>query len=101
MASESLSNSTALLKPVELKIPTNIIGNNTTESIQSGIILGYVELIKGVFKKYKEIVSKNKEIKLIITGGGGELIVPNLDFEFIYNEHLSFIGLKYIYDLFK
>ena len=27
MASESLSNSTALLKPVELKIPTNIIGN--------------------------------------------------------------------------
>ena len=38
---------------------------------------------------------------IIITGGGGELIVPNLDFEFIYNEHLSFIGLKYIYDLFK
>tara|TARA_B100001029_G_C14992283_1_gene412761 strand:- start:99 stop:875 length:777 start_codon:yes stop_codon:yes gene_type:complete len=99
MASESLANSTALLRPVELRIPENIIGNNTTESIQSGIILGYVELIKGVFNKYKKIVSKDHDIKLIITGGGGELIIPKLDFEYIYNEKLSFIGLKYIYDL--
>jgi len=99
MASESLANSTALLRPVELRIPENIIGNNTTESIQSGIILGYVELIKGVFNKYKKIVSKDHDIKLIITGGGGELIIPKLDFEYIYNENLSFIGLKYIYDL--
>ena len=99
MASESLANSTALLRPVELRIPENIIGNNTTESIQSGIILGYVELIKGVFNKYKKIVSKDHDLKLIITGGGGELIIPKLDFEYIYNEKLSFIGLKYIYDL--
>ena len=99
MASESLANSTALLRPVELRIPENIIGNNTTESIQSGIILGYVELIICVFNKYKKIVSKDHDIKLIITGGGGELIIPKLDFEYIYNEKLSFIGLKYIYDL--
>jgi len=101
MAAESLASSTALLKPVDLKIPKNIIGRNSSESIQSGIILGYVEIIKGFFKMYKEIISKNKEIKLIITGGGADLITPNLDIEFIYNEHLSFIGLKYTYELLK
>ena len=101
MAAESLASSTALLKPVDLKIPKNIIGRNSSESIQSGIIFGYVEIIKGFFKMYKEVISKNKEIKLIITGGGADLITPNLDIEFIYNEHLSFIGLKYTYELLK
>jgi type III pantothenate kinase len=45
MAAESLASSTALLKPVDLKIPKNIIGRNSSESIQSGIIFGYVEII--------------------------------------------------------
>ena len=101
MAAESLASSTALLKPVDLKIPENIIGRNSSESIQSGIIFGYIEIIKGFFKIYKENISKNKEIKLIITGGGADLITPNLDIDFIYNENLSFIGLKYIYELLK
>ncbi len=98
MAADSLASSTALLRPVELRIPDNIIGENSIESIQSGIILGYAELIKGVFKKYSNIISPKKECPLIITGGGAELILPILDLNYVYNEKLSFMGLKYIYE---
>ncbi|MBA46595.1 MAG: hypothetical protein CL893_00740 [Dehalococcoidia bacterium] len=98
MAADSLANSTALLRPVELRIPENFIGKNSIESIQSGIILGYSELIKGVYKKYSEKISSQKDCPLIITGGGAELILPILDLEYIYNENLSFMGLKYIYE---
>lgn len=98
MAADSLANSTALLRPVELRIPKNIIGENSIESIQSGIILGYAELIKGVYKKFSDKISPQNECPLIITGGGAELILPILDLEYIYNENLSFMGLKYIYE---
>ena len=98
MAADSLASSTALLRPVELRIPDNIIGKNSIESIQSGIILGYAELIKGVFKKYSNEISPKKDCPLIITGGGAELILPILDLNYIYNENLSFMGLKYIYE---
>jgi len=98
MAAESLANSTALLRPVELRIPKNIIGSNSIESIQSGIILGYAELIKGVYKKYSNKISPKQDCKLIITGGGAELILPILDLNYVYNEKLSFMGLKYIYE---
>jgi len=101
MAADILANSTALLKPVELKIPKNLIGKNTNESIQSGIIFGYIELIKGIFEKYKKSISEDHKTPLIITGGAAELIIPNLDIKHEYNEHLSFIGLKYIYELQK
>ena len=98
MAADSLASSTALLRPVELRIPKNIIGKNSIESIQSGIILGYTELIKGVYKKYSEKISAKKDSPLIITGGGAELILPILDLDYVYNENLSFMGLKYIYE---
>ena len=98
MAADTLANSTALLRPVELRIPKKIIGENSIESIQSGIILGYAELIKGVYKKYSEVISPKKECPLVITGGGADLILPILDMKYIYNENLSFMGLKYIYE---
>ena len=60
MAADTLANSTALLRPVELRIPQKIIGENSIESIQSGIILGYAELIKGVYNKYSEVISQKK-----------------------------------------
>ena len=100
MAADSLANSTALLRPVELRIPKNIIGENSIESIQSGIILGYVELIEGTIKAYKEQLSnKNEKINFVITGGGSYLITPNLKTNYIFNEYLSLLGLKYSYDL--
>jgi type III pantothenate kinase len=100
MAADSLFKSTALLKPVDLKIPKNVIGRSTEESIQSGIILGYVELIEGTLKAYKEQLSNNNEkINFVITGGGSYLITPNLKSKYIFNEYLSLLGLKYSYDL--
>ncbi|MAP57027.1 MAG: hypothetical protein CL697_04750, partial [Chloroflexi bacterium] len=49
-------------------------------------------------KKYSEAISPKKECPLVITGGGADLILPILDMKYIYNENLSFMGLKYIYE---
>ena len=49
-------------------------------------------------EKWEPNIQSHTVCPLIITGGGAELILPILDLEYIYNENLSFMGLKYIYE---
>ncbi|RLD97721.1 MAG: type III pantothenate kinase, partial [Aquificota bacterium] len=55
---EALFKETAQLPRVELKKPNRIIGKNTVESIQSGIYFGYVSLVDGMARAFKEQLGK-------------------------------------------
>ena len=66
VSAESLYKATSQLKRVELIAPKTAIGKTTTHAIQSGLILGYSELIKGMIKRFKEELDNNA--KIIATG---------------------------------
>ncbi len=88
---QALTNSTALLPNIELKIPKSVLGNNTVSCMQSGIIYGSAAQIDGLIAKVKEEVKD--DFKVILTGGLAELLLPVLKTEVVYKPDLVFEGL--------
>ena len=43
-----------MLRRVELTAPPSAIGKNTVHAIQSGLVLGYAELVKGMVARFDE-----------------------------------------------
>ena len=73
-AINSLYKNTANLPVIDLKIPEKVIGKNTVHSIQSGIMNGYVGLVKEILSKIKnELVG---DTKVIATGGLSKFAEP-------------------------
>ncbi len=75
---EALFEKTALLPRIELIKPRRMIGKNTVESMQSGLIYGFAELVDGIVRRMKKELAKElaKEAKVIATGGWANLVAP-------------------------
>ena len=67
IAAEALIGKTAKLPRVELKVPKAVIGKNTTEAIQSGLMFGYGGLVDGMVKRIGQELGKPPRV--IATGG--------------------------------
>ena len=94
---EALTSKTSSLKSVEISNPKSVIGKNTYEAIQSGLILGHASMIDSMLEKI--ILEIDSEPTIIITGGLGEIIQPILNIETIYSKDLTLNGLEEIYFL--
>lgn len=97
MALDALFERTAKLPRIELVRPRQAIGRNTTASMQSGLIFGYVGLIEGLVKRFKEEIGASA--KVVATGGQAELLAmetPSID---LVNPDLTLVGLQMIHDL--
>ena len=53
VAADALFHSTSQLRRVELNRPPAAIGKNTIHALQSGLILGYAEMVKGMVARFK------------------------------------------------
>ena len=82
------------LPKVDLKFPSNIVGQNTIESIQSGIMISTVAAINGYTKLIEQYF--NKKVAKVITGGISTLFIGELE-DFTYNANLVNEGLYTIY----
>ncbi len=90
----TLSSNTSLLKQVDLKVPNTLLGGNTTESMQSGIIFGQASMIDGMIKRIQnELKTKTK---VIAFGGFANLIAPLCETDINIYPNLLLDGLNYI-----
>ncbi len=71
-SSEALFAKASRLFKVELVRPKTVIGKNTINSLQSGIILGYVDMVDGLVSRIKQEAGGDPWV--IATGGLAELI---------------------------
>lgn len=99
ISSDALFERAAKLPRVELEMPKNIICKNTVNSIQSGILYGYVGQVEYIVNKMKaEMKTKTKEEPYVIaTGGLANLINSHTDVIDEVNSDLTLEGLKLIY----
>ena len=94
---DALTLKTASLKSVELDTPNKVIGKNTYEAIQSGLIMGHASMIDLMVEKI--ILEIDIEPKIILTGGLSKVVQPILNVNVEYIENLTLVGLEEIFKL--
>ena len=84
----------AQLMDIEFEKPKRMLGKSTKESMNNGILNGYVSLIESYSQKIKE--EFQKDLLPILTGTDSSLVKDLLP-TFTYNPDLVFDGLYDIY----
>lgn len=93
---KALSENTALLTSIPIEAPKSIIGANTTESMQAGLVLGTSAMIDGILEKITEELGETPTV--VATGGLSREIITHCKTNIIYNENLLLDGLRVIYE---
>ncbi len=96
----ALANSAALLRDVSLVRGDALIGKNTEEAVNSGVINGTIYMVDGFIRNIREsVIDKASDCKLalIATGGLSMNIVPYTRNKFIFSENLTLLGAALLY----
>lgn len=98
ISNDALYQKAAKLTKVELVKPNRVICKNTNESIQAGVLLGYVGLVEYIVKRMKKELNA-PNIKVIATGGLATMVSEETDCIDKIDRWLTLEGLLYIYQL--
>lgn len=90
---EALEKRTAQLPKVEIKEAEAVVGRSTTESIQSGLFYGQIEMVKGLSKRITEDSFSNEKPLIIATGGFSRMF-ENAG---LFDEIVSTLALQGLY----
>ena len=97
IAAQALFERTAKLPRVELTRPPSVIGRNTPQAMQSGLLFGYVGLVEGMVARFKGELGP--ETQVIATGGLSEIVARETDVVDVVDPWLTLRGLRIVYEL--
>ena len=93
MRYKALHNFTSKLPNLTKKVPQNFIGNNTNESINSGVVNGVIQELEGVINQYKK---KYPDLTVVLTGGDTNFLAKQLKSSIFANPNFVLEGLNEI-----
>ncbi len=96
---QALSSSASLIAGSDFQRPPALIGKNTHDSVNSGVINGHVLMIDGFIRELRQILAPDTAAKLslIATGGLAELVVPYCRNKFTVIPDLTLLGVAEIF----
>lgn len=94
VAASSLYEAAARLTRVELRAPRSVIGKNTVEAVQSGLILGAAAEVDGIVQR---IVEEIGEAKVVATGGLASIVIPHCRTAIDHQPWLTLEGLRLVF----
>ncbi|MCX2927838.1 type III pantothenate kinase [Streptomyces sp. NEAU-W12] len=96
---EALGVRGAQLRKIEVARPRSVIGKNTVEAMQSGIIYGFAGQVDGVVRRMaRELSDDPDEVTVIATGGLAPTVLGEST---VIDEHepwLTLVGLRLVYE---
>ncbi len=93
---DALSQRAARLMRVELVSPPAVIGRNTVESMQSGLVLGAAAMVDGMVARITEELGAKPVV--IATGGIAPLVLPHSRLIEYHEPMLTLEGLQLVHE---
>ncbi len=93
---KALTGGTAQLPQISLDAPKKVMGKNTIECMQSGVVFGNASMIDGMIDRIE--AEEGKMPSVIATGGLSKAIMPYCKHTIIQDDDLILKGLKIIYE---
>lgn len=95
---EALGSRAAQLRQVELTAPSRVIGRNTVEAMQSGMIFGFAGTVDGMVARIcAELGLERADLTVIATGHSAEVIVRQCDGLDEFDPWLVLFGLESVF----
>lgn len=91
----SLFHATARLPRVELTAPRSVIGKNTVESVQSGLLYGTAAEVDGMVERIR---AELERATVVATGGLAGIIVPHCRTVDHHDPWLTLEGLRLVFE---
>ncbi len=85
---------------MELARPHHVIGKNTVEALQSGIIYGFAGQVDGIARRIVAELAPGDpgSVTVIATGGLAPLVLDEISVINVYEPWLTLIGLRLVYE---
>ena len=96
MTLKALAEGTAALPSIGIATPKSVVGKNTVDCMQAGIVLGTAAMLDGLIDRIEEELGENATV--VATGGLSKEIISFCKNDIIYNENLLLDGLRLIYE---
>lgn len=97
IAAEALTQRTAKLPRIDLVRPPSVIGKNTIQAMQSGLLFGYVGLVEGLVTRFR--AELGPELKVIATGGLAPLLAAETEVFDAIDPWLTLEGLRLVWGM--
>jgi type III pantothenate kinase len=97
---DALAARAAALRKVELVPPRSVIGKNTVECLQSGILYGFAGQVDGLVKRIvKELApGRDEPVAVLATGGLAPLVLGESETITEHVPELTLLGLRLVYE---
>jgi type III pantothenate kinase len=96
ISADALFERAARLSPVDVRRPARVIGRSTEESVQSGLVLGYVSLVEGLVRRIR--AELGVEAPVVATGGLAPVFEKELPFLRAIEPGLTLLGLRLLWE---
>jgi type III pantothenate kinase len=96
---EALGARGAQLRKVELARPRSVVGRNTVEALQSGILYGFAGQVDGIVHRMAaELADDPETVTVIATGGLAPMVIDESDAIDEHDPWLTLRGLKLVFE---
>jgi type III pantothenate kinase len=97
VSAEALYRTTAKLPRIEVARPPSAIGRNTVQSMQSGVLFGYVGLVEGMVARFR--AELGDDMRVIATGGLAQLMASETAVIQAVDPWITLKGLRFIWEM--
>ena len=94
-ALRAISSGTAQLPPISPETPDHLIGRNTVECLNNGVMFGTAAMLDGLAARVE--AELGEPLTVVATGGLAPCIMPCCTRKVIYDSDLLFKGLAILY----
>lgn len=95
ISAEALFSRAAKLPRIEMVAPDHVIGKGTVDSMQAGLVLGYVGLVEGLTRRVLDELGGGK---VIATGGLAGVMARYTDLFNVIDDDLTLKGLRLLWE---